>query len=66
MIDVQFVTQEEKKEPLKRSGVFVDNGQVVVKFNQPVDGIVLSPDEARMMALSLRQCANQIERMPKG
>ena len=42
--------------------VIVYHGKVIVNFGKPIASLDMSPDEARQLALSLRQHANQAER----
>jgi hypothetical protein len=45
-------------------GVTAYHGKVILNFGGPVASLGLSPDQARALALSLRQKANEIERTP--
>lgn len=43
-------------------GVTTYHGKVIVNFGKPIASLGMSPDEARQLALVLRQRANEIER----
>jgi hypothetical protein len=45
-------------------GVAIYHGKVIVNFGTPIASLGLSPQEARQLALVLRQRANEIERNP--
>lgn len=45
-------------------GVSAYHGEVILNFGKPIQWIGMSPEQARNLALSLRQRANEIERNP--
>lgn len=45
-------------------GVTAYKGKVVMQFGKPIAWLGMSPEQARALALLLRQHANQIERTP--
>lgn len=45
-------------------GVTAYKGKVVMQFGKPIAWLGMSPEQARALALLLRQHANQIDRTP--